>query len=40
MGQRWLTIVLITLITLVLHVVFEQKGKECKVNVYGNEISI
>ena len=28
------------LYTIVLHVVFEQKGKECKVNVYGNEIFI
>ena len=26
--------------TIVLHVLFEHKGKECKVNVYENEISI
>ena len=26
--------------TIVLHIVFELYGKECKVNVYRNEISI
>ena len=26
--------------TIVLHIVFEVYGKESKVNVYGNEISI